>query len=257
MSIAARGLKVMLGGREALRGLDFLAEPGELTAVVGPNGAGKSTLLRALAGLVPVAAGAVTLAGRPLAGCTPRERAHLVAYLPQERIVHWALTARTVVALGRLPHRSVGAGESAADARAIAAALAARHVAHRSRGEMAGVGGGERARVLIARALAQEAQALLADEPTAGLDPQLQLALFARFAALAAGGRTIVVALHDLSLAARFCRRIVLLHQGRSTSAGAAADVLTSARLAAVYGIRGRLLTVDGLPVVLAQELLP
>jgi iron complex transport system ATP-binding protein len=257
MSIEALGLRVMRGPREALRGLDFRASPGELTAIVGPNGAGKSTLLRALAGLLPAAAGAITLAGRPLGACAPRDRARLIAYLPQERIVHWALTARAVVALGRIPHRSLGVGESAADQRAVAAALAATdatHLADRSVREMSG---GELARVLIARALAQEACALLADEPTAGLDPAHQLTLFARFAALAAAGHTIVVALHDLSLAARFCRRIVLLHEGRCAAAGAAQDVLSSEHLAAVYGVRGRLTTIDGLPVVLAQGVLP
>jgi iron complex transport system ATP-binding protein len=255
--ITARGLRVLLGRREALSGLDFEALPGELTAVVGPNGAGKSTLLRALAGLLPLAAGEVVFAGRPLGTSSPRERARRLAYLPQERVVHWALTARAVVALGRLPHRPVGAGESAADARAIAAALEATDAAHLAARSVREMSGGERARVLIARALAQEAEALLADEPTAGLDPQHQLTLFARFAALAASGVTIIVALHDLSLAARFCRRIVLLHQGRCAAAGAAADVLSSPRLAAVYGVRGGMLTVEGLPVVLVREVLP
>jgi iron complex transport system ATP-binding protein len=161
------------------------------------------------------------------------------------------------VALGRIPHRPVGAGESAADARAVAAALAAMDVTHLADRSVRDMSGGELARVLIARALAQQARALLADEPTAGLDPAHQLVLFAEFATLAAAGHTIVVALHDLSLAARFCRRIVLLHEGRSAAAGAAQDVLSSERLAAVYGVRGRLTTIDGLPVVLAQGVLP
>ena len=117
--------------------------------------------------------------------------------------------------------------------------------------------GGERARVLIARALAQEASALIADEPAAGLDPAHQLALFAQFVRLAATGRTVVVALHDLSLAARFCHRIVLLNAGRSIAAGAAQDVLTVEHLATAYGIEGRYVLIDGLPVVLARNVLP
>ena len=257
MRIKAHALRATLKRREVLHGLDFLAEAGELTAIVGPNGAGKTTLLRALAGLLPPTAGTVTLSGRPLGEWPPRMRAKALAYLPQERIVNWALAARTVVALGRLPHQSIGAGESASDARAIEAALAAMDIGHLAARPVLDMSGGERARVLIARALAQEARALIADEPAAGLDPAHQLTLFAQFARLAAEGRTVVVALHDLSLAARFCHRIVLLNAGRSIAAGAAPDVLTVEHLAAAYGIEGRYALIDGLPVVLAHNVLP
>jgi iron complex transport system ATP-binding protein len=161
------------------------------------------------------------------------------------------------VALGRLPHQPIGVGESASDARAIEAALAAMDVGHLASRPVLDMSGGERARVLIARALAQEASALIADEPAAGLDPAHQLALFAQFVRLAAAGRTVVVALHDLSLAARFCHRIVLLNAGRSIAAGAAHDVLTVEHLATAYGIEGRYVLIDGLPVVLAHNVLP
>ena len=130
MRIEASGLRAVVGGREVLRGLEFRAEAGELTAIVGPNGAGKTSLLRALAGLLAPTAGMVRLGGRPLGDFGARGRAHSIAYLPQERVVHWALSARAVVALGRLPHQGLGAGESPADARAIAAALAAMDVGH-------------------------------------------------------------------------------------------------------------------------------
>jgi iron complex transport system ATP-binding protein len=117
--------------------------------------------------------------------------------------------------------------------------------------------GGERARVLVARALAQEPAALLADEPASGLDPAHQLALFEHFARLATEGRTVIVALHDLSLAARFCHRIVLMHEGRVVAAGTPQDVLTVEHLAAVYRIDARLANIDGVPVVLPRALLP
>jgi iron complex transport system ATP-binding protein len=257
MRIEANALRATLKRREVLRGLNFRAESGELTAIVGPNGAGKTTLLRTLAGLLPATAGSVTLADRPLDEWPPRTRARVLAYLPQERIVNWALTARAVVALGRIPHQSIGAGESEADARAIEAALAAMDVGHLAARPVLDMSGGERARVLIARALAQEARALLADEPAAGLDPAHQLTLFAQFVRLAGAGRTVIVALHDLSLAARFCHSVVLLNAGRSIAAGAAGDVLTVEHLAAAYGIDGRYALIDGLPVVLARDVLP
>src|SRR5262249_13317369 len=160
--------------------------------------------------------GSLLLDGRALGDWRPLARARSLAYLPQERTTHWALSARAVVALGRLPHQPMGAGESPTDTRAIDAALAAMDIGHLAGRPVSDMSGGERARVLVARALAQEPQALLADEPAAGLDPAHQLALFHHFARLASAGRTVVVALHDLSLAARFCHRIVLMQAGRS-----------------------------------------
>jgi iron complex transport system ATP-binding protein len=257
MKVDARGLVVRLRGREVLRGLDFVAQPGELTAVIGPNGAGKTTLLKVLAGLVPPAAGAALLDGHAVAALDPKKLAQRLAYLPQERTVHWALAVRAVVALGRLPYRSLGAGESAADKAAIDAALAAMDVAHLAGRPVPELSGGERARVLIARALAQEPQALLADEPAAGLDPAHQLTLFRHLAALAAAGRTVIVALHDLSLAARFCHSVALLHEGRAIAAGAPRRVLSPEHLAAAYGIRARYQAIDGVPVVLPIDVLP
>jgi iron complex transport system ATP-binding protein len=257
LRIETRDLHVSLKDREVLRGLDLAAEPGQLTAIIGRNGAGKTTLLRALAGLVVPSTGAVRLDGTPLGSWERGSLACALAYLPQERLVHWALTARAVVALGRLPYQPFGAGESAADRAAVDAALAAMdagHLAHRPVPELSG---GERARVLIARALAQEPRALLADEPAAGLDPAHQLTLFHHLSGLAAAGRTVVVAVHDLSLAARFCHSIALVHEGRTLATGKPADVLTPQHLAAAYGIRARLRAVDGVPVVLPIDVLP
>jgi len=257
MRIEAQAVAAMLGTRVVLRGLSLCAEPGQMTAVVGPNGAGKTSLLRVLAGLLPAAGGTVLLDGRPLSAFTPRALARMLAYLPQERTVTWALSARAVVALGRLPHRPLGAGESAADAHAIGAALTAMDAIHLTDRPVFEMSGGERARVLLARALAQEAPVLIADEPAAGLDPAHQLRLFRHLAGLAGAGRTVVVALHDLSLAARFCHRLALIKEGCVIAAGAAADVLTPEHLAGVYGIKGRHLLIDDTPVVLASDVLP
>jgi iron complex transport system ATP-binding protein len=257
MRLEARNLHVRLGARPVLAGLDFAARPREMTAVIGPNGAGKTTLLRVLAGLLPAAAGAASLDGRPVAQWPAQELARALAYLPQERLVHWALSARRVVALGRLPYQPLGAGESTADTQAIDAALAAMDVTHLQGRPVLEMSGGERARVLVARALAQAPRVLLADEPAAGLDPAHQLTLFGHFTALAAAGRTVVVALHDLSLAARFCHSIVLMQAGRVAAAGTPRDVLTSEHLAAVYGIKARHVEIEGVSVVLPLEVLP
>ncbi len=257
MRIEASGLHLTLRSRPVLAGLDFVAHAGEVTAVIGPNGAGKTTLLKVLAGLLKPVAGTVMLGGIPAAEGDPRERARALAYLPQERTVHWALSARAVVALGRLPHQPMGAGESAADVQAIDAALAAMDIRHLAGRPVLEMSGGERARVLVARALAQEPAVLLADEPVSGLDPAHQLSLFRHLSALASAGRTVVVALHDLSLAARFCHRIVLMQAGRAVAAGSPEDVLKIEHLAAVYGIKARYATIDGVPFVLASDVVP
>ena len=165
MRIEARGLRVSLKGREVLRGLSLAAEPGRLTAIIGRNGAGKTTLLKVLAGLIAPHAGTALLDGTDIATWDRSRLARAVAYLPQERLVHWALSARAVVALGRLPYQPFGAGESDADRAAIEAALAAMDAAQLAQRPVPELSGGERARVLVARALAQEPRVLLADEP--------------------------------------------------------------------------------------------
>jgi iron complex transport system ATP-binding protein len=257
MRLEAQRLGVVLKGRQILSEIDLVMEPGRLTAIVGPNGAGKSTLLRALAGIVTPACGRVRLDGRLIDHWDRMARARVLAYLPQDHTVHWPLSARAVAALGRLPHRPAGMGESPADAAAILAALSAVDVAALAERPVLELSGGERARVLVARALAQDPRVLLADEPIAGLDPGHQLALLHHFAMLARDQRAVLIALHDLSLAARFCHTTVLMQAGRIVADGRPMQVLTPARLAAVYGIRARCDVVDGVPIVLPLEVLP
>jgi len=249
MRVALKHVRLALGDRVVLDAVDVTLPAGRVTAVVGPNGAGKSTLLRASAGLLAPAAGEITLAGLPLSA-NARDGARAIAYLPQERAVHWPLAARAVVALGRLPHDD-------ADPAAIERALAAMDIVHLADRPVSQLSGGERARVLVARALAQEAALLIADEPTAGLDPAHALALFALFRRLAAEGRTVVVALHDLSFAARFAHHIILLADGRVAAAGPPADVLTPQHLEPAFGVTMLCTAVGDMPIVAPVSTLP
>jgi iron complex transport system ATP-binding protein len=254
VTLAARDLSVALGGRAVLESITFDSSPGELIAVLGPNGAGKSTLLRCLAGLHRPLTGTVTLSGRDLADWERRALARAVAYLPQSRAVHWPLAVRSAVALGRLPHGGSVQALAGAHAEAVERALSAMELTKLAHRPVTELSGGELARTLIARALAQEASVLLADEPSAGLDPAHQLGLFEGLRRLAAEGRIIFVALHDLSLAARFCDRVLLLKAGRIIGLGAPATVLTEEALARAYEIRARLIHIEGNPFVLPSS---
>ena len=256
-TLNARGVGVRLGARRVLRGIDLAVTPGEIVAVIGANGAGKSTLLKAMSGLIAPDEGVVTLGGQPLAELDARALGREIAYLPQERAVHWPLTVRRLVALGRLPFRSRVAAPSLEDRDAIEEAMAAMDVTAFADRAVTGLSGGERARVLLARALAQRPRFLVADEPTTGLDPAHGLTLFAQFVRMAAEGRAVVVALHDLSLAARYCDRALLLKDGTTLALGTARAVLTPQHLAQAYGVRATVGEIEGRPVVLPIEPLP
>jgi iron complex transport system ATP-binding protein len=256
-TLNARGVGVRLGARRVLRGIDLSVTSGEIVAVIGANGAGKSTLLKAMSGLIAPDDGVVTLGGQPLAELDARALGREIAYLPQERAVHWPLTVRRLVALGRLPFRSRVAAPSLEDRDAIEEAMAAMDVTAFADRAVTELSGGERARVLLARALAQRPRFLVADEPTTGLDPAHGLTLFAQFVRMAAEGRAVVVALHDLSLAARYCDRALLLKDGTTLALGTARAVLTPQHLAQAYGVRATVGEIEGRPVVLPIEPLP
>jgi iron complex transport system ATP-binding protein len=250
MRLAAQAVSVELKGRRVLESVSVALGEGRITGLIGHNGAGKSTLLKTLAGLLKPSQGAVTLDGQPLADIARRLAGRRIAYLPQDRIVHWGISVRAVAALGRLPHGSTAASVGAADREAVAAALAAMDLAAIADRPIDQVSGGERARALFARALAQEAPVILADEPTAGLDPAHALELFAILQKLAMEGRTIAIALHDLSMAARFCHDIVLLHSGRVEGAGPTAEVLSAERISRAFSVHMRLGQFDNIPIV-------
>ena len=224
------------GGRVAVRDASLSASPGEIVGVLGPNGAGKTTLLRAGLGLLPLESGEIRLRGRAVASLSVAERARLVGYLPQERRVGWNLAAARIASLGapHLPPKGAMAIGRECLARVGLEGFEARGVLDMS--------GGERARVLLARLLATGAPLLVADEPAAGLDPDAQLLTLELLRAEAERGAAVVVTLHDLTLAARACDRLVVMHRGKVASEGTPQQALSPQVLHDVFALDGALI---------------
>jgi len=236
--LALEAATARLGGRTVLDRVNLSVTPGELVALVGPNGAGKSSVIRALAGLLPLTGGRAVLGGNDATVLPARERAARAAYLPQERRIAWNLPAVEVAALGA-PFLAVH--EALERARRALVEVEADHLADRGVAEMSG---GERARVLLARALATDAVALLVDEPIAGLDPEAQLMVLERLRARADAGQAVLASLHDLPLAARFADRVAVLDHGTVAADAAPLQALTPDILRRVFGLTAR--WVDG-----------
>ena len=231
-------LEVRRGQGVVLSGIDLQLHPGEVLGVLGPNGAGKSTLLAALTGELPASAGRVTLDHRALDDWPGPERARRLAVLPQSSSLNFAFRVEEVVAMGRLPHDS----GRARDVLIVQQALQAADAAHLTGRSYLALSGGERQRVHLARVLAQlwpggEGQILLLDEPTSMLDPLHQHTCLQAVRALAESGAAVLVILHDLNLAARYCDRLLLLEQGRAHALGTPAEVLRAEPLQAVFGL--------------------
>jgi len=239
--LIAVDIGLRLGGQSVLSDLSLRLEPGQVVCIVGPNGAGKSTLMRCLAGLRSPDAGIVWLGEDRVLRLTPRRRAQRIGFLPQTPEVAWPVEAETLVALGRIPF-TAGGGRDAEGAAALARAMALTGVQHLAHRTVDTLSGGERGRVLMARALAGEPEWLLADEPLTGLDPGHQLDACDLFRRLAhEEGRGVVVTLHDLPMALRVADRVVVLANGRVLADGPAGKALTPEVLRTAYGIETRL----------------
>lgn len=252
--LRADQIVVHRGQSAVLSNISVDIQPGEVVAVVGANGSGKSTLLRTLAGLQRVYKGQVLLGDVALTRYERRELAKSIAHLPQDRTVHWNMTCERVVALGRLPHRNLVAGDSETDLTVITDAMQRMDVMRFAQRPIATLSGGEKARVLIARTLAQQATFIIADEPTAGLDYVHTLQLCDELRRIASQGRAIIFALHDLSIAARYADRIVILRKGACIANGPPAQVLSTSNLAAAFDINSIVTEVNGMTVVLAAS---
>ncbi len=224
-------LTVLRGARTVVSGATLRIGAGEVVGLIGPNGAGKTTLMRAALGLLPHS-GRSSLADLPRAA-----RARHAAWLPQTREIAWPMAVEAVVTLGRVPHLPAGSSPSETDRAAVKHALSTMDLDEFKTRPATELSGGEQARVLIARALAQQTPLILADEPVAGLDPGHQISTMRAFSDLARTGTSTLVSLHDLGLAARHCTRLILMDHGKITADGPPATVLTAEHLRRTFGI--------------------
>ena len=235
--LTADNLGVTLSGRKILRDVSLSLQPNHLVALVGPNGAGKTTLLRALAGL-QASSGAIHVGGDDLAKLSLRGRAKCFGYLPQGHVVHWPLEVRDVVALGRYPHGATDPARlSPADEAAVQRAMRATDVTGFAARRVTELSGGERSRVALARVLAVEAPIVLADEPTASLDPRYQLDVMQNLRKVADDGVLVIVVTHDLGLAARFADTVLVMSEGCLIAHGTPAQALSDQVMADVFRV--------------------
>ena len=224
-------------GRALVNNVSVSVASGELVGLVGPNGAGKSTLLNLLAGLIPSDEGTIFLNEQNIKKVSVRNKSRLMAWVAQSGPVNWPLTVERIIALGRRPHLASWQKLSEADTAAIENAIASTDCESLRHQDATTLSGGERTRMLLARALAAEPRLLLADEPIAALDLKHQLQTMLLLRRFATGNKACLVVLHDLSLASRFCDRLYLMHEGGMVAEGAPQKVLSHENLRRVYGV--------------------
>lgn len=220
--------------------------PGELVGLIGPNGVGKTTLLKIMLGFLKPDRGCTYLDSKPVHDYLREERAKMLGYLAQEREVHWPLTVRRVVELGRYPYLQTWQKIAASDEKIIEQAMKDADVFHLQERPINELAGGEKALSLLARVLASEPKIILADEPVAGLDPNHQIQVMEVLKRYAENNRGVIVVLHDLALAARFCHKLCLIHDKKVLAAGTPEDVLTEEYLRQSYQVEVKRMREDG-----------
>ncbi len=254
MIIQANNITLTFGQRVILNSLNINIGAGELVGLIGPNGAGKTSLLRILAKLQTADTGTVQLDGQNLDQINRKQLAQSIGYLAQGAPAHWPLQVRRLIELGRLPYLSPWGKLSDHDRQIVDLAIHQAEVEHLSERVVSTLSGGERLRVLIARMFATEPNIILADEPIAALDPYHQLHIMELFRDHCERGGSAVVVMHDLNMAARFCHRLALLHEGSIVSEGAPEQVLQPQQLREVYGIEAELQQHDSGLTVLPKK---
>jgi iron complex transport system ATP-binding protein len=253
-ALELQDVAVQLGSAEIVRGVSASVEHGEWVALIGPNGAGKTTMLRAVAGLIPFD-GAIAVDGMPVSASTRRELARRIALVPQIPHIPEELTVAEYVLLGRTPYIPYLAMEGGSDRRAAAEALGRLGLRPFADRRLGSLSGGELQRVVLARALAQEAPLLLLDEPTSALDLGRQQQVLELVDELRRdGGLTVLSTMHDLSLAGQYADRLLLLDAGRIEAEGSPAEVLSESTLAAYYGASVRIVRENGHVFVLPRR---
>jgi iron complex transport system ATP-binding protein len=236
MEITVQNLSFSYGKRRVLAGITLAVREGEVLGLVGPNGSGKTTLLKTISGVLTPQAGAVYLDGRPIARLACREIARRVACVEQDREVGFDFTVEEIVAMGRFPHRRRLGQETKADREAIRRAMVETRVDSLARQSIRTISGGERQRTFLAMALAQEPRLLLLDEPTTHLDLRHQAEFMALVREGAQGGLSVIMALHDLTLAAAYSDEVALLSLGLLLASGRPEEVFTPANVHAAFG---------------------
>lgn len=240
--IQTKQMTLGYNGKTIVSGFDITAKSGEILGIIGPNGAGKTTILRALAGLMNPSSGAAFLDGKALDGLSASDRARSIGLVSQSETQAWSLNVEDIVMMGRTPHRGWFLPFSGADRDFVDQVLEQTGLTDFRDRPIDKLSGGERQRVMIARALAQNPKVMLLDEPTASLDIHHQIQVLSLVRQLVEQQKLLaIIAIHDLTLAARFCDRLVLLHRGRAFAIGPPAEVLKSQNLKKVFGIEAQL----------------
>lgn len=253
MTLLAHGIRLGYDSRDVVTDLDLTIPDGGLTVLVGPNGCGKSTILRGLSGLLPLRSGRVDVEGEALTSLAPKELARKLAILPQGPTVPEGLTVKELVARGRYPHQGFFSPWTADDEAAVARALSDVGLLTLQSAAVESLSGGQRQRAWIAMVLAQDTPNVLLDEPTTYLDLAHAVEVMEVLSRAARGGRAVAVVLHDLTLAARYADTIVVVSDGSVEAIGPPAEVITEARLAAVFGLDAAVAQLEGAPVIVPR----
>jgi len=237
-SVVAESLVYQIGANRLVDGVNLRGSVGDFIGIIGPNGAGKTTLLRLISGLVRQQAGVVSLAGQNLNSLSPKAISRIAAYVPQILPYTFGFTSLEVVLMGRYPHMGWFQIEGMADHQIAMEAMRRTETLEFSDRSLMTLSGGERQRVFLARALAQKSQILLMDEPTSNLDIQHQLGVMDMLSEFATQGMTVIMAIHDINLAARYCGRLLLMDRGQVLADGKPEAVLTASNLQNVFGVK-------------------